>query len=79
MLGRYVPVRAEISMLQSLSVHADADELHDWIGALPQRTDTVFVVQGEPDASAAMASRLVDDDVNAVVPAQFELVRLAAP
>ena len=79
MLGRYVPVRAEISMLQSLSVHADADELHDWIGALPQRPDTVFVVHGEPDASAALASRLVDDDINAVVPAQFELVRLAAP
>jgi metallo-beta-lactamase family protein len=79
MLGRYVPVRAEVSMLQSLSVHADADELHGWIGALPEEPDTVFVVHGEPDASAALASRLVDDDINAVVPAQFELVRLAAP
>ena len=36
----------------------------------------VFVVHGEPSASAALAERLVDDDVNAVVPTQFEVVRL---
>ena len=38
--------------------------------------DTVFVVHGEPEASAALAERLADDDVNAVVPTQFEVVRL---
>ncbi len=36
----------------------------------------MFVVHGEPTASAALADRLVDDDVNAVVPSQFEVVRL---
>jgi hypothetical protein len=36
----------------------------------------VFVVHGEPAASAALADRLVDDGVNAVVPTQFEVVRL---
>ena len=76
MLGRYVPVRAEIDVLRSLSVHADADGLHDWISALAAVPDTVFVVHGEPAASAALAERLVDDDVNAVVPTQFEVVRL---
>ena len=76
MLGRYVPVRAEIDVLRSLSVHADADGLHGWITALPERPDTVFVIHGEPDASAALAARLVDDDINAVVPTQFEVVTL---
>jgi metallo-beta-lactamase family protein len=76
MLGRYVPVRAEVSVLRSLSVHADADGLHAWISALPERPETVFVVHGEPDASTALADRLVDTGVNAVVPTQFELVRL---
>jgi metallo-beta-lactamase family protein len=76
MLGRYVPVRAEVSVLRSLSVHADADGLLDWVTALPVRPDTVFVVHGEPDASAALADRLVDADVNAVVPTQFEVVQL---
>ena len=76
MLGRYVPVRAEVDVLRSLSVHADADGLHGWITALPERPDTVFVIHGEPDASAALAARLVDDDINAVVPTQFEVVTL---
>jgi metallo-beta-lactamase family protein len=76
MLGRYVPVRAEVGVLRSLSVHADAEGLHDWISALPAVPDTVFVVHGEPAASAALADRLVDDGVNAVVPTQFEVVRL---
>ena len=76
MLGRYVPVRAEVDVLRSLSVHADADGLHGWITALPERPDTVFVIHGEPDASAALAARLVDDDLNAVVPTQFEVVTL---
>ncbi|HSP30024.1 MAG TPA: MBL fold metallo-hydrolase [Ilumatobacteraceae bacterium] len=76
MLGRYVPVRAEVSVLRSLSVHADADGLHAWIAALPEPPDTVFVIHGEPEASAALAERLVDADINAVVPTQFEIVRL---
>ncbi len=76
MLGRYVPVRADVAVLRSLSVHADADGLHDWITALPEQPDTVFVVHGEPKASTALAARLSDDDVNAVVPTQFELVTL---
>jgi metallo-beta-lactamase family protein len=76
MLGRYVPVRAEVAVLRSLSVHADADGLRGWIRALPEEPDTVFVVHGEPGASAALADRLVEDNINAVVPTQFELVRL---
>ncbi len=76
MLGRYVPVRADVEVLRSLSVHADADGLHDWITGLPEAPATVFVVHGEPEASAALAERLVGDDVNAVVPTQFEVIRL---
>ncbi len=76
MLGRYVPVRAEVMQLRSLSVHADADGLVAWIDRLPQRPRTVFVVHGEPEASNALAERLVDDGLTAVVPRQFERVQL---
>jgi metallo-beta-lactamase family protein len=74
MLGRYVPVRAEVSVLRSLSVHADADGLVRWIGALPARPDTIFVVHGEPVASEALGARLVDDGYNAVLPRPLERV-----
>jgi len=76
MLGRYVPVRAEIDVLRSLSVHADAEGLAAWVRALPGEPDTVFVVHGEPDASDALARRLEADGCNAVVPHQFERVQL---
>ena len=76
MLGRYVPVRAEIDILRSLSVHADADGLAGWIEALPEAPRTVFVVHGEPEASSALADRLVADGHHAVVPRPFERVRL---
>ena len=76
MLGRYVPVRAEIMVLRSLSVHADADGLTAWIRSLPDRPQTVFVVHGEEGASERFADRLVEGGDNAVVPHLFETVRL---
>jgi metallo-beta-lactamase family protein len=76
MLGRYIPVRADVLTLRSMSVHADADGLARWIASLPRVPRTVFVVHGEPDASEALAERLIDDGITAVVPHQFERVRL---
>ena len=76
MLGSYVPVRADVLTLRSLSVHADADGLVRWISALEPPPRTVFVVHGEPDSSEALAARLIDDGITAVVPQQFERVRL---
>ena len=76
MLGRYVPVRATIMTLRSLSVHADADGLVSWVEELPERPRTVFVVHGEPDAGEQLAARLADRGFTAVVPRQFERVRL---
>jgi metallo-beta-lactamase family protein len=76
MLGRYVPVRAEVMQLRSLSVHADAAGLTAWIEQLPRRPSTVYVVHGEPDASTTLAERLTDRGFTAVVPTQHERVRL---
>jgi metallo-beta-lactamase family protein len=73
--GRYVPVRAEVVSLEGFSVHADADEVLAWLGRIPEAPSTVFVVHGEPDASAALADRIVDElGWNAVVPEPGERV-----
>jgi metallo-beta-lactamase family protein len=74
MLGRYVAVRAEVCVLRSMSVHADADGLVGWIDALPAPPDTIFVVHGEPAASGALADRLVRGGHNAVLPTPLERV-----
>ncbi|MET3373526.1 metallo-beta-lactamase family protein [Variovorax boronicumulans] len=51
--GAYVPVRAEVANLETLSAHADHDELLAWLDAqrAPRR---VFVTHGEPVAADAL-------------------------
>ncbi|GAB6987693.1 hypothetical protein JCM10369A_42190 [Nocardioides pyridinolyticus] len=76
MHGRYVPVRAEIVDVPTFSVHADAGELIDWLASAGP-PEVVYVVHGEPDASAALARRIGDElGWCAVVPRLGERVRL---
>ncbi len=51
--GTYIPVRAEVANLDSLSAHADRDQLLAWLGAqrAPRR---VFITHGDPVASDAL-------------------------
>jgi metallo-beta-lactamase family protein len=77
MLGRYVPVRAEVRSLPGFSVHADASELAAWLASAPQAPRGVFAVHGEREAAAALCAR-VDRElgVPGVVPANDERVQL---
>jgi metallo-beta-lactamase family protein len=77
MLGRYVPVRAEIVALPGFSVHADQSELLGWLADGCCEPTTLYVVHGEPDASAALADRIGRElGWSAVVPSLGERVRL---
>lgn len=77
MLGRYVPVRAEVVSLPSFSVHADHDELLAWLDTASCSPERVFLVHGEPEATAALDAA-IDERIpgGAVVPAYGERVRL---
>lgn len=59
--GRWVPVSAEVSQLDGLSGHADADGLLQWLRALPRPPEQVYVVHGEPAAADALRSRIQDE------------------
>jgi metallo-beta-lactamase family protein len=52
--GQYVPVRAEVVHLDSLSAHADREGLLAWLGAMPKPPQRVFVTHGEPVAADAL-------------------------
>lgn len=56
--GKDVSVRAEIVNVEAFSVHADADELIDWIKDARTTPDHVYLVHGEPESSAALAERI---------------------
>jgi metallo-beta-lactamase family protein len=51
--GEYVPVRAEVANLDTLSAHADRAQLLHWLSALPAPR-RVFVTHGEPVAADAL-------------------------
>lgn len=71
--GQWIPIRAEIASLPSLSAHADADEILRWLGGFDRPPKQTFVVHGEPEASAALKARIETElGWTAVIPAQHE-------
>lgn len=77
MLGRYIGVRAEIVNVPAFSVHADQEELVEWVRSAPRPPATTFVIHGEPKAAAALHDRIEQElGWTAAVPRYFEQVRL---
>jgi len=52
--------RAHVEVLNGFSGHADRDELLGWVGALGRKPARTFLVHGEPEPAAALASGLKD-------------------
>lgn len=58
LLGRIVPVEAEVIDLGGFSVHADADEIVTWLRSAPSAPERIFAVHGEEPAAEALAARV---------------------
>jgi metallo-beta-lactamase family protein len=58
MHGRMVPVRAQISQIESFSVHADSNELVAWLKTVSEAPGHVFVVHGEAGAAEDFSNRI---------------------
>lgn len=56
--GHYVSVHAEVAVLDSLSAHADAEEIVAWLGNFAAPPRTTFVTHGEPAAADALRLRI---------------------
>lgn len=75
--GEMVPVRAKIREIGAYSAHADQNGLTEWVRPMRDSLKKVFIVQGEEDASSALATVFKDKlAIDAVVPEygqEFEL------
>jgi metallo-beta-lactamase family protein len=75
--GEFVPVRARVESIGSLSAHADADELMRWLGGFKRPPRTTFLVHGEVDSANALRDKIEKElGWNAVVPTYKEVVEL---
>ena len=73
--GEDVPVRARVAHLDSLSAHADSDELIAWLRAARDRPTSVSVVHGEPIAADTLRRRIWHElGLPAAVPAPGDTV-----
>lgn len=59
--GNDVPIRAEIANLQTLSAHADADEIMAWLAKLTAAPRMTFITHGEPPAAEALRHRIIGE------------------
>jgi metallo-beta-lactamase family protein len=76
--GAYVPVRAEVVLLENMSAHADSSEIMDWLGHFEAPPRQTFVTHGEAAASDALRHRIEEQWGWACrVPEYRETVRLA--
>lgn len=60
LFGKYVPVRAQIAEISSLSAHADQREILDWIGSFAQTPKRIFIIHGEANAAEGLRVRIGD-------------------
>jgi metallo-beta-lactamase family protein len=58
MLGQEISVAAKIERLDSMSAHADANEILRWLKNFTQPPQMTFIVHGEPLAAEALEQRI---------------------
>ncbi|MDX2065187.1 MAG: MBL fold metallo-hydrolase [Fimbriimonadaceae bacterium] len=68
-VGQEVAVRASVTRLQSLSAHADQNEILRWLSHFETPPKTTYLVHGEPDAQDALQRKLQQElGWNVVIP-----------
>jgi metallo-beta-lactamase family protein len=76
--GQYVPVRAEVAVLDNISGHADYREILEWLSHFRQPPRSTFITHGEPVAADALRLRIEEHlGWHCVVPEYRETVELA--
>jgi len=56
--GQLVNVAARVERIDSMSAHADADEIMRWLRGFTRPPEKTYLVHGEPPAQAALKSRI---------------------
>ena len=58
--GEIIPVHAEVVLVESMSAHADSNEILRWLGGFTRAPRLTFIVHGEPVAMEALTASIQD-------------------
>ncbi|PIR88590.1 MAG: MBL fold hydrolase [Candidatus Harrisonbacteria bacterium CG10_big_fil_rev_8_21_14_0_10_44_23] len=68
-MGEQVNVKARVRAIGAYSAHADQNQLIEWVKPFKDKVKKIFVVQGDPKSSGALADRIKKEyKIDAVVP-----------
>ncbi len=56
--GEWIPVAARIEQIESMSAHADSNEIMRWLRGFSQAPQMTFIVHGEPPSMEALSGRI---------------------
>ena len=56
--GQMIPVHARVEKINSMSAHADSEEIMRWLGGFTRPPRTTFLVHGEPVAMEALQASI---------------------
>ncbi|AUC76922.1 MBL fold metallo-hydrolase RNA specificity domain-containing protein [Olleya sp. Bg11-27] len=76
--GKYYPVKASVTSIDSLSAHADQKGLIDWLSHIKNKPKTVYLIHGESTAQNAFRVKIKDTygwDVK--IPTLFETIEIS--
>ena len=76
--GEIIKINAEVTQLQSISAHADYEEILGWLGHIRKPPIKTFITHGEPAAAAAMKQHIEDNHANwpCLVPEHGQMFKL---
>ena len=75
--GKYYPVKATIKHIESLSAHADQNDLIDWMSNIKNIPETVYLIHGEPTAQDAFKIKIKDTyNWNVSIPKLNDVVKI---
>jgi metallo-beta-lactamase family protein len=76
--GEMIPVQARIALVESMSAHADSNEILRWLGGFTKPPRMTFIVHGEPAAMEALSGAIhAKLGWDTKMPAHGETVELA--
>ena len=58
--GKYYPVKATIKSIESLSAHADQEDLLNWMSTIKNIPEKVYLIHGESSALDAFRVKIQD-------------------